>query len=63
MSNEYIVVEQSLGLDGQATLVGAKNAVLVTMSSLILTDGISKLFNVPCSQDILCMIKLLDPIS
>jgi len=59
MSNEYIVVEQSLGLGGQARLAGAKNAVLVTMASLILTDGISKLKNVPHSQDVLCMILLL----
>jgi len=60
MSNEYIVVEQSLGLQGEALLVGAKNAVLVTIASLLLTDGISKLSNVPNSQDVSCMIKLLE---
>jgi len=60
MSNEYIVVERSLGLSGEASLVGAKNAVLVIMASLILTDGKSKLSNVPCSKDVLNMIKLLE---
>ncbi len=60
MSNEYIVVEQSLKLHGQADLVGAKNAVLVIMASLVLTSGKSKLKNVPCSQDVLHMIRLLE---
>jgi len=60
MSNEYILVEQSLKLGGEVTLVGAKNAVLVTMASLILTDGTSKLSNVPNSQDVLNMIELLE---
>jgi len=59
MSNQYIVVEQSLGLCGEAQLVGAKNAVLVIMASLILTHGKSKLKNVPCSQDVFHMIALL----
>lgn len=60
MSNEYILVEQSLNLSGQASLVGAKNAVLVIMASLVLADGESKLYNVPKSQDVLNMIKLLE---
>jgi len=60
MSNEYIVVKQSLGLNGKADLVGAKNAVLVIMASLILTSGKSRLTNVPCSADVLQMIKLLE---
>ena len=60
MSNEYIVIQQSLGLRGQAELIGAKNAVLVIMASLILTNGKSKLRNVPHSHDVLCMIKLLE---
>ena len=59
MSNEYIVVEQSLGLQGKVELAGAKNAVLVIMASLILTSGRSRLKNVPCSQDVMNMIKLL----
>lgn len=59
MSNAHIVVEQSLGLQGQAELVGAKNAVLVIIASLILTQGKSVLTNVPHSEDVLNMISLL----
>lgn len=60
MSNAHIIVEQSLGLKGQAELVGAKNAVLVIMASLILTRGKSTLTNVPVSHDVLQMIALLE---
>jgi len=60
MSNEYIIVEQSLGLKGQVELSGAKNAVLVIIASLVLTSGKSKLKNVPVSRDVLFMIKLLE---
>jgi len=59
MSNEHIVIEQSLGLSGKAELSGAKNAVLVIIASLILTSGKSKLKNVPASKDVFHMIKLL----
>jgi UDP-N-acetylglucosamine 1-carboxyvinyltransferase len=55
-----IVLEQSLGLEGEVTLIGAKNAVLVIMASLLLTDGTSILTNVPCSHDVLQMIALLE---
>lgn len=60
MSNAHIIVEQSLGLNGQAELVGAKNAVLVIIASLILTRGKSTLSNVPVSHDVLQMIALLE---
>ncbi len=59
-SDSYILVEQSLGLQGEVQLVGAKNAVLVIMASLILTDGKSILTNVPHSDDVLQMIALLE---
>jgi UDP-N-acetylglucosamine 1-carboxyvinyltransferase len=59
MSHAYLVVEQSLGLSGHAHVRGAKNAVLVIMASLILTHGKSILKNVPCSDDVMHMIKLL----
>lgn len=59
MQTEYLIIEQSLGLKGTADLTGAKNAVLVIMASLILTSGKSRLTNVPFSDDILQMIKLL----
>ena len=59
MSNAYIQIEQSPQLQGEVSLVGAKNAVLVIMASLLLTSGKSRLTNVPCSADVLHMIKLL----
>ena len=59
MIHEYLVVEQSLCLQGQTELFGAKNAVLVIMASLILTDGKSILTNVPASDDVYQMITLL----
>jgi UDP-N-acetylglucosamine 1-carboxyvinyltransferase len=59
MSNAHIIVEQSLGLQGQPSLVGAKNAVLVIIASLILTRGKSTLRNVPNSCDVQQMIALL----
>lgn len=59
MSNKYILVESSPPLCGTVNLVGAKNATLVIMTSLILTSGISTLHNVPQSADVELMIKLL----
>ena len=52
-------VQQSLSLQGTVLLVGAKNAVLVIMASLILTEGKSIIRNVPCSVDVLHMISVL----
>jgi len=60
MSNEYLLVKKSPPLSGTVELVGAKNAVLVICTSLILTNGISILENVPNSADVLLMIKLLE---
>ena len=59
MSNAYLEIKESGKLTGEVSLVGAKNAVLVTMASLLLTSGKSKLTNVPASADVLHMIKLL----
>jgi UDP-N-acetylglucosamine 1-carboxyvinyltransferase len=42
------------------SLYGAKNAVLVIMASLLLTNGKSILKNVPVSSDVLHMIALLE---
>ena len=58
-SDSVLVIQQSLGLQGQTELVGAKNAVLVIMASLILTEGISVLKNVPYSDDVIQMMQLL----
>ncbi len=59
MNTSYLQVERSLPLQGKAELVGAKNAVLVIMASLLLTSGKSRLSNVPYSADVLHMILLL----
>lgn len=55
----YLKIEQSLKLEGEVLLTGAKNAVLVIMLSLILTDGKSILRNVPALDDVYVMIQLL----
>lgn len=55
-----IIVQQSLNLTGQVDLFGAKNAVLVIMASLVLTEGISILTNVPHSDDVIQMIALME---
>jgi UDP-N-acetylglucosamine 1-carboxyvinyltransferase len=59
MSNDYLLVKQSLALTGQINLSGAKNATLPIMAALILTNGKSQLTNVPNSADVIQMIKLL----
>lgn len=59
MAEDHIIIEQSRPLHGTVELAGAKNAVLVIMASLILTDGVSVLLNVPVNEDVLQMIKLL----
>ena len=57
--NAYIAIEYSPALHGSVELIGAKNAVLVIISSLLLTRGKSRLTNVPASDDVLQMIKLM----
>ncbi len=59
MSNDYLVVRKSQPLRGEARLAGAKNAVLPIMASLILTRGVSRIYNVPCSTDVAQMVDLL----
>ncbi len=59
MNTSYLQVERSMPLQGKAELVGAKNAVLVIMASLLLTSGKSRLSNVPRSADVIQMILLL----
>jgi len=55
-----IIVKQSLNLCGQVELSGAKNAVLVIIASLLLTEGKSILTNVPHSDDVIQMIALME---
>src|SRR6266403_163746 len=59
MHNGYLKIDQSPALKGEVALSGAKNAVLVTIASLILTAGKSALHNVPISADVFEMIELL----
>lgn len=54
-----LTVNQSQELTGEITLSGAKNAVLVIIASLILTEGKSTLTNVPSNDDVLQMIALM----
>jgi len=59
MSSGYILVQQSGPLEGSVKISGAKNAVLVIMSSLLLTRGKSILRNVPAIADVYEMIEIL----
>jgi len=59
MKDMRLVVSQSPPLSGSVELIGAKNAVLVIMASLLLTRGKSILKNVPSSADVHHMIRLL----
>jgi UDP-N-acetylglucosamine 1-carboxyvinyltransferase len=56
---QELVIEESPPLAGTAEIVGAKNAVLVIMASLLLTSGKSVLRNVPYSEDVVQMMRLL----
>ncbi len=60
METAYLHIEQSPELRGQLPTVGAKNAVLVIMASLLLTRGKSRLYNVPGSSDVLLMSRVLE---
>lgn len=59
MASAHILVSQSDSIHGTVELSGAKNAVLVIIASLILTEGKSVLTNVPHSADVQNMISLL----
>jgi UDP-N-acetylglucosamine 1-carboxyvinyltransferase len=56
----YLMIKQSPPLHGTLELIGAKNAVLVIIASLLLARGASTLRNVPRSADVLHMIALLE---
>ncbi len=60
MNNGYMLIKRAQPLSGTTHVYGAKNAVLVIMTSLILTDGISVLDNVPNNADVRLMIELLE---
>ena len=52
MTQGTILVKQSPALRGEVDLSGAKNAVLVTMLSLLLAPGKSVLKNIPWLDDV-----------
>ena len=54
-----VMVQQSLHLEGKVQISGAKNAVLVSMASLLLVSGKSILRNVPDLEDVYCMGQML----
>lgn len=60
MLNGHLIVKKSMPLNGVVSVNGAKNAALVILSSLLLTDGVSVLDNVPCNADVRYMIRLLE---
>lgn len=60
MSDGYLEIQQTEKIQGTVSVHGAKNAVLVTMASLLLTEGVSTLSNVPMSTDVRHMIVLLE---
>lgn len=57
-----LIVEKSPALEGEASLLGAKNATLVSMLALLLTNGKSTLRNVPANDDVLHIIQLLEKV-
>lgn len=60
MNHETIHIEQSLKLSGEVTLDGAKNSALVIIASLVMTNGKSRLTNVPDNADVHHMVALLE---
>lgn len=60
MIGQHLLVKKAAPLHGSVHLYGAKNAILVIMTSLILTEGTSILENVPNNADVRLMIVLLE---
>jgi UDP-N-acetylglucosamine 1-carboxyvinyltransferase len=57
--DECIKVLQSSALQGEVSVSGAKNSVLVSMAATLLAEGESVLTNVPISSDVRAMASLL----
>lgn len=60
MTTSHILIKKSPPLNGTVQVRGAKNAVLVILTSLVLTEGVSVLANVPNNADVQLMIRLLE---
>ncbi len=59
-TSPYLLVHPSPALEGEVSVSGAKNGVLVIMASLLLTRGVSTLYNVPHLADVIQMALLLE---
>ena len=57
---EKFVIEGGFPLKGKLKVNGAKNAALPLMASCLLTEGVSRLENVPHLVDILAMAQVLE---
>lgn len=57
---DKFVIEGGFPLKGKLKVNGAKNAALPLMAAGLLTEGISRLENVPCLNDILTMAQVLE---
>lgn len=56
---DKFVITGGKKLNGKLSVSGAKNASLALMPAVLLTSGISKLYNTPRLNDVFTMIKLL----
>ncbi|MBY0379529.1 MAG: UDP-N-acetylglucosamine 1-carboxyvinyltransferase [Burkholderiales bacterium] len=57
---KYFLIENCGPLKGELEVNGAKNSVLVIMISCLLNSGKNKLTNVPMSEDVMQVAKLLE---
>ncbi len=58
--NQIIVVKQSPSIGGSLLVEGAKNAVLPIISAALLARGVSRIYQVPNSQDVHHLIELIE---
>lgn len=56
---DKFVITGGKKLNGKVSVSGAKNASLALMPAVLLTSGISKLYNTPRLNDVFTMLKLL----
>jgi len=56
----YLEIKQSGVLSGTVSVSGAKNAALAILPALVMTNGCSRLKNLPASADVVHMLQLLE---
>jgi UDP-N-acetylglucosamine 1-carboxyvinyltransferase len=56
---DKFIIKGGKKLSGSVSISGAKNASLALMPAVLLTSGVSKLYNTPRLNDVFTMIKLL----